>query len=69
MIVCLCKGVSSKTILAEVRRGARTVPGIARACEAGTGCGACLRQIRQLVESVGPAAREQHPGPTAPGKG
>lgn len=62
MIVCLCKGVSSKTILNEVRRGCRTVQGVARACEAGTGCGACVRQIRQMVEAAGSPARERDPG-------
>jgi bacterioferritin-associated ferredoxin len=49
MIVCLCKGVSCRTIDAEVERGARTVGGIARACEAGTSCGMCVGQIRELI--------------------
>ncbi len=50
MIVCLCKGVSSRTILDEARRGSRTVGQIARSCQAGTGCGACVRQIRELLD-------------------
>lgn len=49
MIVCLCKGVSCRTIDAEVRRGTRTVGGIAKACQAGTGCGMCIGQIRDLI--------------------
>ncbi len=49
MIVCLCKGVSCRTIDAEVRRGNRTVGGIARACQAGTSCGMCVGQIRDLI--------------------
>lgn len=51
MIVCLCKGVSNHTILAEVRRGTCTVKGIAQACQAGTGCGACVQQIRELIQT------------------
>jgi len=49
MIVCLCKGVSSRTIDAEVERGVRTVGGIAKACQAGTSCGMCVGQIRDLI--------------------
>ncbi|MEM6295399.1 MAG: (2Fe-2S)-binding protein [Myxococcota bacterium] len=49
MIVCLCKGVSSRTIDAEVDRGTRTVGGIAKACQAGTSCGMCVGQIRDLI--------------------
>lgn len=50
MIVCVCKGVSSRTILDEVRRGNASMQGIADSCQAGTGCGCCKQQIRQLVE-------------------
>ncbi len=53
MIVCLCKGVSSRTILEEARRGARTLQQIRQSCQAGSGCGACVRQIRQLLDSGG----------------
>ena len=49
MIVCLCKGVSCRTIDAEVDRGVRTVGGIAKACQAGTSCGMCVGQIRDLI--------------------
>lgn len=57
MIVCLCKGVSSRTILDEVRRGNCTVKGIAQACEAGRDCGSCVAQIRELIGTRGAAAR------------
>ena len=57
MIVCLCKGVSSHTILAEVRRGNCTVKGIARACQAGTSCGSCVAQIRELIHATGISPR------------
>ncbi|MEM6990059.1 MAG: (2Fe-2S)-binding protein [Myxococcota bacterium] len=57
MIVCLCKGVSSRTIQTEVRRGNCSVKGIARACQAGTGCGACVGQIREMIATSGSQAR------------
>jgi bacterioferritin-associated ferredoxin len=58
MIVCLCKGVSSRTILDEARRGACTLKQIRQSCQAGTGCGACVQQIRQLLDTVAP--RHEH---------
>ncbi|MCA9688421.1 MAG: (2Fe-2S)-binding protein [Myxococcales bacterium] len=61
MIVCLCKGVSSRTILAEIGRGHRTLREVRERCQAGTGCGACTRQIRQMIES---AARSGPPTPS-----
>ncbi len=62
MIVCLCKGISCRTIDAAVERGARTVAGIARACQAGTGCGMCVGQIRDLIRlRTGDAAEEVAP--------
>jgi bacterioferritin-associated ferredoxin len=53
MIVCLCKGVSSRQIHEEVRRGHRSVPAIARACGAGTDCGSCVAQIKSQLASLG----------------
>jgi len=57
MIVCLCKGVSSRVILDEVRRGNCSVKGIARACQAGRDCGSCVSQIREMIRSAGSPAR------------
>ncbi|MGH1344600.1 MAG: (2Fe-2S)-binding protein [Nannocystales bacterium] len=62
MIVCLCKGISSRTIDAEVERGARTVGGIAKACQAGTSCGMCVGQIRDLIRlRTGDSAEDNAP--------
>jgi bacterioferritin-associated ferredoxin len=68
MIVCLCKGVSSRTILDEVRRGACTLKQIRQTCQAGTGCGACVQQIRQMLESAAPARHEHHDGSVVGGE-
>lgn len=65
MIVCLCKGVSSRTILDEARRGACTLKQIRQSCQAGTGCGACVQQIRQMLETVAP--RHPHHTSATPG--
>lgn len=64
MIVCLCKGVSSRTILDEARRGACTLKQIRQSCQAGTDCGACVKQIRQLLDTVAPR-HEHHSAPAS----
>lgn len=67
MIVCLCKGVSSRIILDEVRRGNCSVKGIAQACQAGRDCGSCVSQIRDMIRASGGAARSHDDGST-PGR-
>ena len=62
IIVCLCKAVSCRTIRSEVRRGNRTVKGIAQVCQAGTGCGACVQQIRELIAQIGAPAHAHDDG-------
>jgi bacterioferritin-associated ferredoxin len=65
MIVCLCKGVSSRVILDEVRRGNCSVKGIAAACQAGRDCGSCVSQIRDMIRSAGTAARSHDDNPSS----
>ncbi len=50
MYVCLCKGVSDKTIRGCIRRGASTVGEVGRACGAGTDCGSCRGMISDLID-------------------
>lgn len=50
MYVCLCKGVSDRTVLATIRAGARTVNDVSKRCGAGTDCGACRGTIRDMIE-------------------
>jgi bacterioferritin-associated ferredoxin len=57
MIVCLCKGVNDRRIREEIRAGARSVAEIRQSCSAGSDCGACITQIRQLLGTVAAAAR------------
>jgi bacterioferritin-associated ferredoxin len=65
MIVCLCKGVSSGRIASEVRRGNCSVKGIAQSCQAGTGCGMCVRQIRELIGIAGGPMQARRDTPTS----
>ena len=50
MYVCLCKGVSERSVRACIRAGASTVPEVGKGCGAGTDCGACRGMIRDLIE-------------------
>ena len=59
MLVCLCKGVSDRRIREEVRRGANTLLQIRQACAAGTDCGTCTKQIRQVMASAGANVHER----------
>jgi bacterioferritin-associated ferredoxin len=58
MIVCLCHGVSDRTIKALVADGAGSVREVGRRCRAGTSCGACRASIAELVaDAAGPAGQ------------
>jgi len=53
VIVCLCYPASDRDIDAHIDDGARTVEEIGRRCGAGTGCGGCVEELRQRLESRG----------------
>jgi bacterioferritin-associated ferredoxin len=50
MFVCLCKGVTDRTIRAEVARGACSPEEIAACTGAGTRCGSCRHEVAAIVE-------------------
>jgi bacterioferritin-associated ferredoxin len=52
MFVCLCTGVTSKTVTDLVAAGASTSKQIADACGAGADCGRCRRTVRAIIESA-----------------
>ena len=52
MVVCLCKAVSDRTIRTLVKNGAHCLRDVARACKAGTDCGSCVCQVRELIEQT-----------------
>ena len=52
MIVCLCRGVTERTVKQAVCEGACTVEDIGDHCRAGTGCGACHGDIERIVDET-----------------
>lgn len=53
MFVCVCKGISDRKIRALVESGcARSLREVVNQCRAGSDCGSCLLQIRQIVEET-----------------
>ena len=53
MIVCLCHPTSERDVDAIIDEGARTVEDIGRRCGAGTGCGACVGELRERLQAKG----------------
>jgi bacterioferritin-associated ferredoxin len=51
MILCLCKGISERTVRLAVATGARSVDAVADRCGAGTDCGSCRHAIQDLVDA------------------
>ncbi len=59
MILCLCEGVNDRVLRGAVREGACTISALARRTKAGTGCGACVRDLKQvIVEETSRSDRE-----------
>ena len=50
MLVCHCLGVHERQIRRAIADGASDLGGVARVCEAGSGCGDCVRQIRRIIQ-------------------
>jgi bacterioferritin-associated ferredoxin len=59
MIVCICQGVSDRTIQRLVAAGARSLDELASRCGAGADCGLCCALLESMVEASRPrSARE-----------
>jgi bacterioferritin-associated ferredoxin len=50
MYVCLCEGVTDRAIRAAVDQGACSPEQVAACTGAGTGCGSCHVEVRQIVD-------------------
>lgn len=50
--VCFCMSVTNGMIRDAVEAGAKTLEEVQAATGAGTVCGACLEDVRRLVESL-----------------
>lgn len=52
MIVCQCRGITDRKIKRLVRKGATTTREIAQATGAGTCCGGCRTEVRQVLNQA-----------------
>ncbi len=52
MVVCYCMNVTNGMIKEAVENGATTLEEVQAETGAGTVCGTCLENVRQLVESL-----------------
>lgn len=55
--ICDCNGVCKGTIVAAIKAGKTTVPGVGKATRAGTGCGSCKKLVKGLIEAVNGAVQ------------
>jgi bacterioferritin-associated ferredoxin len=53
VLVCLCHPTSDRDLDAVIDDGARSVQEIGQRCGAGTGCGACVEELRDRLQSKG----------------
>jgi assimilatory nitrate reductase catalytic subunit len=58
MIVCVCAGISERTLRAVIADGATTMKGIERRCGAGGGCGACRPLVRECLRECRAEAKQ-----------
>ena len=52
MILCLCKGVSDRTVRLVIARGATSVEAVGAHCGAGTDCQSCRHAIKDLIDDA-----------------
>ncbi|MBX3162410.1 MAG: (2Fe-2S)-binding protein [Deltaproteobacteria bacterium] len=53
MLICLCHPTSDRDLDAVIDNGATTVQEIGQRCGAGTGCGACVEDLRDRLNAKG----------------
>ena len=60
MLVCICKGVSDRTVKAAISDGADSIRDLAKSCSAGTGegCGMCHQELRSMLSDNATAERK-----------
>ncbi len=52
-LICHCRLISDRQVIAEISSGACTVEDVQARCGAATRCGGCLPAIEMLVAAVG----------------
>ena len=53
VLVCICHPTSERDLDTVIDDGARTIQEIGQRCGAGTGCGACLEELRERLDNRG----------------
>ena len=66
MYVCLCKGISNRSIRRLVEEGARSVDEIGARCGAGTSCGTCRLDIEGMLKDARSASACERGGGSEP---
>ena len=51
MFVCICRAVSTETIVECIRAGATSVEDVMALTGAGTRCGSCVERIEELLDA------------------
>lgn len=57
MYVCLCTGVTTKTVEDAIAGGAKSTKDVAKVCGAGSLCGRCRHTVRDMLSM----AAAEHP--------
>ena len=57
MYLCICKGVTLKTVREVIATGASSVDEVERRCEAGGDCGSCRESIADLIDDHAASGR------------
>jgi len=53
VLICLCHPTSDRDLDSVIDDGARTIQEIGQRCGAGTGCGACVDELRDRLAARG----------------
>lgn len=61
MLVCHCHNKTDRDISRAVTEGAKSCADIASRCDAGNGCGGCLKTINSMLRSRYEKGRGGHP--------
>ncbi len=50
--ICDCNGITKGAIVAAIKSGKTSLPGVCKATRAGTGCGSCKKLVKGLIEAI-----------------
>jgi bacterioferritin-associated ferredoxin len=50
MIICLCNGVSDRTICRFIDNGVTHIKAMQKLCQIGKGCGKCIKFTLEIIE-------------------